>query len=115
MKANISLDGNATEEPCKVYNISITDSPTSLGSDEWLRMIKSDRDRIIKERLISAEAVERYEVWKENHALDPYSETEMVHHGLKQNGAVVCALDQPGMTQTPLNQLPPSEAIFTNG
>ena len=76
-------------------------------------MIKSDRDRIIKKRLISAKAIDHNEVWKESHTLEPYSETEMIHHGLKQNGAVVCALDQPGMIQTHLNQLPSSETFFT--
>ena len=75
-------------------------------------MIKSDRDRIIKERLINVQAIGPNEVWKESHTLEPYSETEMIHHGLKQNGAVICAMDQPGMTQTHLNRLPSSGNSF---
>lgn len=101
------------EEPCKVYNISITDSSTSLESGEWLRMIKSDREKIIRERHTIVDLIYRTELWKEYHMLEPYSETDMIHHGLKQNGAVVCALDQPGTTQTHLNQLSSSETLFT--
>lgn len=92
---NIKLNPNATEEPCKVYNIATTDG-ISFSRDEWLRRIKSDRARIIKERLISAKAITRNEVWKASHVLEPYTETNMIQHGLKPNGGVVCALSQPG-------------------
>lgn len=94
----MSLANDDEEDPSKVYNIFTSNDSTSLEADEWLSMIQGDKDSIIKKRAISAEAISRNDVWKESHMLRPYPERRMIRRGQKQDGAVTCALNEPGMT-----------------
>lgn len=70
---------------------------TSVGANEWLQKIQSDRSNIIKKRAISTEAIDRNEVWKESHALKPFSERRMIRRNEKHEGSTLCALNAPGM------------------
>lgn len=57
-----------------------------------------DKNNIINKCVISADAISRNDVWKESHMLKPYSERRMIRHSEKQDGALIGAFNEPGMT-----------------
>ena len=94
---NMSLKEATADEASKTYNMLMTSGSTSLKPDLLLRMIQSDKDKIIKKRRMGAEATTRDAVWKENHALSPYTEAKMIQRSEENSKAVLCALNEPGM------------------
>lgn len=94
---NMSLKEATADEASKTYNMLMTSGSTSLKPDALLHMIQSDKDKIIRKRMMGVEAIDRDTVWKENHALSPYTEAKMIQRSEKTEKAVFCALNEPGM------------------
>ena len=111
VKINISLNTNAAPRSFNIYDILTANQPTALGANEWLQKIRSDRDFIIEKRAISTEAIDRNEVWKESHAMKPFSEKKMIRRNEKHQGSMICALNVPGM-KYPVDQTFVSEKFF---
>ena len=109
-KIDMSLNDPAAEEPFKAYNMLMTSDSTSLEPDELLHKIQSDKDKIARKRRMGAEAIGRDTVWKENHALSPYTEEKMIQCSEENDNAVLCALNEPGMRDVPLH---PSSQNFS--
>lgn len=97
MNVKISPNENAAEDRSKIYDMLTTYTSTSLEADEWLRIIERNKNYTIKQRPISAGAISGNDVWKESHVLQPYIEGIMIRRSEMQNGAVKCALNEPGM------------------
>lgn len=94
----MTLANDDGEDQSKVYHMLTTNESTSFEAEEWLCMIQMIKKKVINKRAISAEAISRNEVWKENYELKPYSERTMIRRSEKQNGALICALNEPGGT-----------------
>ena len=88
-----------------------TKQSNSRGADEWLQEIQRDKDKVIRKRVISTEAIGRNDVWKESHVLKPFTERRMIRRSEKQKEAPLCAMNEPGMTQF-LDQIYFSEICF---
>lgn len=110
----ISINRNASNEPFEYYDMRTTKQPTSLGADEWLQEIQRDKAKIIQKRDISTEAISRNDVWKESHVIKPFTERKMTQRSDRRKGAVLCALNELGMTQF-LDQTSFSEIFTKNG
>lgn len=102
-KINMSLREATADEASKTYNMLMTRGSTSVKSDALLHVIQSDKDKIIRKRLMGTEATTRDTVWKENHSLSPYTEAKMIQRSEKKEKAVFCALNEPGMRHVPLH------------
>lgn len=102
---NMSLKEATADGASKTYNMLMTSGTTSLKPDVLLHMIQSDKDKIIKKRRMGAEATTRDSVWKENHALSPYTEAKMIQRSEENGKAVFCALNEPGMRHVLLHPL----------
>lgn len=98
IEVNMSLNKDATEKPSRMYDMLAIERSTPLEADEWSNMIRQDKARLIKKPAIGEEATSRNGVWKSSHMLKPYTERRMIRRSKRQDGAVLCALNEPGMT-----------------
>lgn len=114
-KINMSLKRTTADEASKTYNMFMTSGSTSLKPDVLLQMIQSDKDKIIKKRRMDAEATARDTVWKENHALSPYTEAKMIRRSEGSGKAVLCALNQPGTRHILLHPIHLLPKLYLHG
>lgn len=95
-KAAEESDEEAAEES-KLYRILPTDGLASWKAGKWLRTIQRDKDDLIENSGISSGAISRNDVWKECHALEPYTESKLFSRSQTQEPGMLCAWNESGM------------------
>ena len=96
-KAIMCLNKDAAKEPSEIYDILMTDGLIGLEANELVQKILRDRDNITKKDLISAEAIGQNDIWREQQAVERYTEGRMIRRSMLRDRAVVLALNVPGM------------------
>ena len=97
VKVGLSLNKDAAKDPFIAYNMLMSNDPTSLEPEDVLHMIQRDKENVIEECLREGDDVDHENVWRGNHALRPYSEEQMIQRSEKNDKALLCVLNQPGM------------------